>query len=632
MGVILNSLKEAETMGREMMCADGMLRLVWPILAAYVADFPEQCLVACCLESRCPVCTMDPKKRGSHMPFPARDQKETLTNIAQLNTRPSFLSAQGLRPVLHPFWKDLPHADIFQAFTPDLLHQLHKGVFKDHLMKWYTAILGESELDNWYRSLPTHPNLCHFKNGISAVSQWTGREHKEMEKSFIGILAGATDDLRVIRAATALLDFIYFASFQSYTTETLDSMKSALDIFHENKTAFIDLKVRSPEHFNIPKIHALEHYIQAIRRFGSADGYNTESPEHLHIDYAKDAYRATNKCDYVAQMVKWLQRQEAVDRFTAFHLWCLQNPRADAQKSSMETDELDTGENDNGTVIIRPCSVPEHVVAPSQAVAAASATSESPASMLTPIPYQFPDLSLGSLTSKSHPPHLQGISAAQIIQEQRASQFLPALRKFLVSGGSAITPETFDRFNLFKQITIHLPIIDETSCNHSRDIIRATFPTHSQGRTAARAAISDFAFIRSDSSNPYTSGTPLQKLRIGQVRVIFTLPSHFYLPTQYPLAYVDWCTELRLPDPTHGLFTVTRSTRMGHPNAEILTIDRIVQSCHIIPHFGRTKEPAWTSENAAELGRTLLVNTYIDFHLFAMIKARHYRCISGSPT
>ena len=102
MGVILNSLKEAGTIGREMVCADGMLRLVWPILAAYVADFPEQCLVACCLESRCPVCTVEPKECGSHIPFEIRDSREALTDITRLYNRPSFLSAKGLRPVLHP--------------------------------------------------------------------------------------------------------------------------------------------------------------------------------------------------------------------------------------------------------------------------------------------------------------------------------------------------------------------------------------------------------------------------------------------------------------------------------------------------------------------------------------------------
>ena len=34
-------------------------------------------------------------------------------------------------------------------------------------------------------------------------------------------------------------------------------------------------------------------------------GYNTESPERLHIDFAKEAYQASNKKDYVQQMHIW---------------------------------------------------------------------------------------------------------------------------------------------------------------------------------------------------------------------------------------------------------------------------------------------------------------------------------------
>ena len=49
-----------------------------------------------------------------------------------------------------------------------------------------------------------------------------------------------------------------------------------------------------------------------------ADGYNTESSEQLHIDYAKDAYQASNKKDYLRQMTVWLGWQEAVAQFTAF--------------------------------------------------------------------------------------------------------------------------------------------------------------------------------------------------------------------------------------------------------------------------------------------------------------------------
>ena len=39
------------------------------------------------------------------------------------------------------------------------------------------------------------------------------------------------------------------------------------------------------EHFNIPKIHAMVHYVAAVKSRGTLDGYNTESPERLHINY-----------------------------------------------------------------------------------------------------------------------------------------------------------------------------------------------------------------------------------------------------------------------------------------------------------------------------------------------------------
>jgi len=32
------------------------------------------------------------------------------------------------------------------------------------------------------------------------------------------------------------------------------------------------------------------HYTTSIHLFGSADGFNTELPERLHIDFAKKAY------------------------------------------------------------------------------------------------------------------------------------------------------------------------------------------------------------------------------------------------------------------------------------------------------------------------------------------------------
>ncbi|KAG2353208.1 hypothetical protein BDR07DRAFT_1383378 [Suillus spraguei] len=71
-------------------------------------------------------------------------------------------------------------------------------------------------------------------------------------------------------------------------------------------------------------MHSMEQYVASIKSRGSADGFNTEFPEQLHIDFAKNAYRATNKKDYVGQMTKWLARQEAVDQFVAYLDWRLQ--------------------------------------------------------------------------------------------------------------------------------------------------------------------------------------------------------------------------------------------------------------------------------------------------------------------
>ena len=293
---ILASMAAAGRSGPPMVCADSALRHIWPIVAAYITDYPEQCLVACCMENRCPLCKVAPTSRGEHMDAERRTVEETLcvlqehkhTNAAT-TIRDEFKTL-GLRNVHPPFWASLPHCDIFGAFTPNLLHQLHKGVFKDHLVKWCMSIIGDDEIDLHFKTMTSHQGLCHFKNGISSVSQWTGKEHKEMEKVFTGLVASGQDSC-LVTAVRAINDFIYYTSLHSHTTQSLNALKDTLDCFHKNKSVFIKLGGRQSSHFNIPKIHAMEHYVDLIWRFGSADGFNMESPERLHIDYAKDVTR-----------------------------------------------------------------------------------------------------------------------------------------------------------------------------------------------------------------------------------------------------------------------------------------------------------------------------------------------------
>ena len=339
---LFSPLVEAGENGIEMTSADGAVRRVHPVLACYVADFPEQCLVTCSKYGTCPKCKCGAKNLSNPLRSDLRTPDWTLDVMAGARASTTS-SAQYFKAcmaeevsgyVFRPFWADLPHTNIHLSITPDVLHQLYQGVFK-HIISWCQDILGNAELDHRIRLMPEAFGVRHFKNRISALSQISGSERKDMARILLGCIVDSPNMPQdAITAVRAILDFIHIAQYPSHDDATLSYLTEALNLWESKKSIFIKLGIHDT--LNIPKFHSLLHYVEMIRCFGTTDNYNTEMFERLHIDYAKKAWRATNKRDEYPQMTKWLSRQENIFSFDREIAWILE------QKRIQETSLLST--------------------------------------------------------------------------------------------------------------------------------------------------------------------------------------------------------------------------------------------------------------------------------------------------
>ncbi|KAH7905034.1 hypothetical protein BJ138DRAFT_1233443 [Hygrophoropsis aurantiaca] len=305
---ILKPLEEAGVSGVIMTSGDGVKRRCHPLLASYVGDYPEQCLVTGAYNGDCPVCECGHDELGD---FPCKHNYRELDLVFEaldkLGTN-EFAQAcreANIKPLQHPFWEILPYANIFQSITPDILHQLYQGVVK-YLISWLTSIVGEAEIDARVTRLPPNHAMRIFRKGITTLSR----------------LPGNISTAPLVCAMRALLDFLYLAQYPVHSDTSLAFLETSLRTFHENKHIFVTLGIRNG--FKIPKLHFLEHYKRCITLLGTTDNYNTEATERLHIDFAKDAYTATNHKEEFWQMTKWLERREKVLYHANYVTWRIQ--------------------------------------------------------------------------------------------------------------------------------------------------------------------------------------------------------------------------------------------------------------------------------------------------------------------
>jgi hypothetical protein len=616
MSILLHRISSIGAEGIELTCADSHVRRVYPVVASYVADFPEQCLIAGVQESRCPTCITPTDGRGdlSNPPPQLRDVSSALQAHAY-RRRHGFATHDfinlGLRPIW-PFWAKLPHTSIYSCFTPDVLHQLHRGLFKDHLFAWLADALGRAELDRRYRAMPLDPSIQHFHRRVTNTHQTTGREHREMEKVFLVALSGAKG--KMLKAAQSLLTFIYLSHYSSFTTETLRAMDSALDSFHRAKEVFKD-SVKNRKGFDgIPKLHAISHYTSSIRRLGAPDGFSTETPERYHIDYAKDPYRASNRVNPTKQMTTRLQRDEAVRIWTAYLSWstgftfsdCYTAPEAEAdpQEATHDLDGTDQWNQHPSTMLIR-----HHL-----------STYPNPTVLIAqrpPYKHRLPGWLISQLGATDIIPCVNTFLRERLPPSHHHLELSPR------NDGLSV----WTRLRLVHKGT-RFAAVDQDVV----EVIQARPPQRDTGGRATSPGLFSTVLVL---ENPTASGilresftvswvhVPLTAhagYRAARVRAVFTLPPRFGDLSTTKLAYIEYFTPFAptLPRNPQQLYTLSPSKRTnGRRVASVVPLDRIKLVCHLAPNFhpSHMTEQLWDSEDILQDGSSFYLNEYSS-HLF----------------
>ncbi|KAJ6596504.1 hypothetical protein B0H10DRAFT_1828268, partial [Mycena sp. CBHHK59/15] len=402
---------------------------------------------------------------------------------------------------------------------------------------------------------------------IGVVTLVTGREHDQIARFLLGIiidvkLPGGLSPVRLVGAVRGILDFVHLSQYPLHSTETLANLEEARQQFHQNKSIFVDLGVR--EHFNLPKIHSMEHYPRNITLFGTADNYNTEYTERLHIDLAKDAYRSTNQKDEFSQMTLWLERKEKIVRHQQFVDWKLAGSPGPPIIENLNP----------GIVYERKLTMPKH---PTH-----KAVKFTTLETMYGAPF-FRDALTRYIVQLTDPE----LSSAQIEREARSFDV------------------TFNAVPVFQRIKFSTsdPYANDGPTDSIVDSI------HVQPRKVLKngddvPARFDTALVNTGQGGK--AGTT--GYRIAQVRVIFTLPERlaktvFPLNVRPPkyLAYVEWFSAFKpQPERHHLMYKVSRVIRNGDRLASIIPVDNIRRSIHLLPKFGPVAPPEWRSYNVLD--------------------------------
>ncbi|KAG1747791.1 uncharacterized protein EDB91DRAFT_1235787 [Suillus paluster] len=301
---ILETLRPGMTKPEVAKFRDGHFQRVIYGLGPYIADYKEQVLLACIVSRWCPRCCGHHKDLDADALLRCRDHTEALVDTG---TYTQLWFEFGIISNLVPFTNNFPRADIYHLIAPDLLHQVIKGAFKDHLVAWVELYIMKmhgkrdslrilDDIDHRIAAVASFAGLRRFPQG-RGFKQWTGDDSKALMKVYLAAIEGHVPQ-DIVRAFRAFLEFCYLS--------TLEEIKDALSRYHHYRTIFTESGTIPT--FSLPCQHSLVHYAYLIQRFGAPNGLCSSITESKHIKAIKEPWRRSSKYKALGQMLVTNQR------------------------------------------------------------------------------------------------------------------------------------------------------------------------------------------------------------------------------------------------------------------------------------------------------------------------------------
>ncbi|KAN0127920.1 hypothetical protein V8E53_014268 [Lactarius tabidus] len=619
---ILSALHPHMSRPRVTLCADCQYRNVIYGLGPYIADYPEQALLACIVQKWCPKCTAISTDLDAAGAIPrTHAHTDVLINTGGIELQ-ELWDDYGIVGDIVPFTTAFPRADIHELLAPDLLHQVIKGTFKDYVVTWVEKYINENhpkaeaerilaDIDRRIAVVPSFPGLRHFYQG-RGFKQWTGDDSKGLMKVYLPAIAGHIP-AKMVQAVAALINFCYLVHRNVIDEDTLVEIETALGKFHELREIFRDLGVTT-EGFSFPRLHSIAHYPFLITQFGARTSE--------HIELVKRPYRRSNRNKPLGQMLVTNQRRDKlvaarVD-FTSRGMLngpCVVGPLLDLVHSRYAPD----GATDRAIP-------PENRVSPQSAQRDAPPRNVPRNEELdeggtiddvVDEAESYSEISLAKTHVRKLPHDIYAL-ARKIGQPN-----LPVLtRQFLYAYLHPQSPIPISRVPEDQLPPISSKVYVYTS-------IRAVFyaPSDLSGLGGLRherirstqswyggAPRRDCIFV-GNTDRPDAPG--MRGLLVARVHLFF---SFVHDGTKYPCALVHWFSVVgEEPCNETTMWIVEPDFRRGKPCLEVIHLDTVLRGAHLIGVSGThflPKDPNFTFDKSLDAFSSFYVNKYADHHAY----------------